>query len=130
MDINTITERLKFYTDVELSPDLRLIPDNQKQIIECLVAAGNIADDIFWSQSSHDAITIREHYKGRPGPEKDYIKINYGPYDRLFEFERFIGKGADKKPEGAGFYPEDLSRNEFLHYLKNHPEKKDKFEDL
>jgi hypothetical protein len=130
MNNKIINEKLNAYTGVVISPDLKSIPDNQKQIFEYLIAAGKVADEIFWKQSSHDAITIRDQYKNQPGPLKDYIRINYGPYDRLGEFRRFVGKGLDKKPLGAGFYPEDLSREEFSQYLKDHPKVKDLFENL
>lgn len=129
MDIKTIINRLKSYINVSIQLDLKSIPDKQKEIIECLVAAGTVADEIFWHQSSQDAINIREQYKDRPGPERDYIELNYGPYDRLFDFRRFIGNGALHKPAGAGFYPEDLSKKEFLNYVKKHPEKREGFED-
>jgi len=128
MDINTIKERLKTYTKVDISLDLKSLTDNQKQIIENLVAAGKAADDIFWKQSSHDALSIREQYKNQSGPVKDYIEINYGPYDRLHEYQRFIGEGPEQKPFGAGFYPQDLLRVDFLRYLKEHPENIDIFE--
>jgi len=130
MNIHKISERLKDYIKVNISLNLKSLPDHQKQIIEYLIAAGHIADEIFWRQSSPDAIKIREQYKNQTGPEKDYIGINYGPYDRLNEFRRFVGKGPDQKPPGACFYPEDLSREQFLNYLKDHPENKNKFEDL
>ena len=71
MNNKIINEKLNAYTGVVISPDLKSIPDNQKQIIEYLIAAGKIADEIFWQQSSHDSITIRDQYKNQPGPLKD-----------------------------------------------------------
>jgi hypothetical protein len=130
MDINSIKQRLKAYTKVNISLDLVSLSSNQRGIIENLVAAGKIADQLFWHQSSHDALKIREEYKDQTGPIKDYIEINYGPYDRLHEFQRFIGNGPPQKPMGAGFYPEDLSHEEFITYLRKKPENKDTFENL
>jgi peptide methionine sulfoxide reductase MsrA len=130
MDINTIKQRLKAYTRVDISLDLKLLSDNHKRIIENLVNAGKIADQIFWQQTSHDASGIREQFKNNPGPLKDYIEINYGPYDRLHNFERFVGEGPDYKPLGAGFYPEDLSQKQFSEYVNQNTGDKDIFEDL
>ncbi len=76
MDIKTIRERLEAYIKVDISLDLKSFPDNQKQIIENLVAAGKVADEIFWRQSSHDALIVREQYKDLAGPVMDYIKKN------------------------------------------------------
>jgi peptide methionine sulfoxide reductase MsrA len=130
MDLDTIKQRLKAYTKVDISLDLKLLSDNQKRTIENLIDAGKIADHIFWRQTSHDASGIREQYKNNPGLLKDYIEINYGPYDRLHNFERFVGEGPDYKPLGAGFYPEDLSQEQFNEYINQNPGDKDIFEDL
>ena len=124
MDISIIEQRLKAYTNVNIALDLKSLSDNQKTIIENLVEAGKIADHIFWQQTSHDAMEIREGYKNNPGPLKEYIEINYGPYDRLNNFQRFVGEGPDLKPPGAGFYPDDLSQENFLKYINQNPESK------
>ena len=130
MDLKHITKQLKAYATVELSTDLSNLSANQKIIISELIAAGQYADDIFWRQSAHDAVEIRKRFQNQTGPIKKYIEINYGPYDRLDNHNRFIGSGPTKKPAGAGFYPEDLSREEFLTYIQSHPEQKNDLQSL
>jgi hypothetical protein len=130
MDINIIKKRLKAYTPVDISIDLTSLSRNQKLIVKNLIDAGKLADDIFWRQSSHDALNIRNQYRDQPGPIRDYIEINYGPYDRLHDHKRFVGNGPDLKPLGAGFYPEDITREDFLEFVKQHPDLKNKFESL
>jgi len=130
MNINKIKQRLKVYKRVDITTDLRSLSENQKKIIENLIEAGKVADHIFWRQSSHDALQIRDQYKNQPGPLQDYIEINYGPYDRLNDFKRFVGDGPQIKPLGAGFYPEDLSRDEFTNYVRENSDTRDKLEDL
>ncbi|MBM4386275.1 MAG: peptidase, partial [Deltaproteobacteria bacterium] len=49
-----------------------------------------------------------------------------GVYDRLDHETPFIGD--KKRPEGAGFYPEDLSKEEFEKYIPAHPDEKDALE--
>ncbi len=64
---------------------------------------------------------------GYDGPQaaaaRDYFAINFGPWDRL------AGDGAVPRrpppPRGAGYYPEDLTREEFDAYLAAHPEQND-----
>jgi hypothetical protein len=130
MDIDTIKQRLKAYTTVDISVDLKSLPEDQKKIIEHLISAGKIADHIFWRQSSHDALITREQYKDLDGPIRDYIEINYGPYDRLNNYERFVGEGPEIKPLGAGFYPEEMTQTEFMEHIKKNPEDKDLYEHL
>ncbi|HAG37785.1 MAG TPA: hypothetical protein DCL34_13395, partial [Erythrobacter sp.] len=47
----------------------------------------------------------------------------YGAWDDLDEFHPFWG--TEPLPEGAGFYPTDLTREEFDAYLTAHPAQKD-----
>jgi hypothetical protein len=44
----------------------------------------------------------------------------FGPFDRLEHDEPFIG--TDKKPLGANFYPEDMTKEEFENHIKNNPD--------
>ena len=128
MNPNTIKQRLEAYKKVDISPDLKKLTDKQKRIVENLIEAGKIADHIFWKQSSHDALEIRGEYLNQSGPIREYIEINYGPYDRLHNYQRFIGEGSDLKPLGAGFYPEDISREEFRNFVNKNPKMKKKCE--
>jgi len=43
---------------------------------------------------------------------RQFAEINYGPWDRL-EDNRPFAPGVGAKPEGAAFYPPDMSREEF-----------------
>ncbi|OZA56583.1 MAG: Zn-dependent hydrolase, partial [Sphingobacteriales bacterium 39-40-5] len=42
---------------------------------------------------------------------REFIKINYGPWDRLNDNKPFV-KGIGDKPLGSGFYPADMTREE------------------
>jgi hypothetical protein len=44
----------------------------------------------------------------------------FGPWDRLADFEPFIGNLSH--PKGAGFYPEDMTKEEFESWLGAHPD--------
>jgi hypothetical protein len=44
--------------------------------------------------------------------EREYAKINYGPWDVMENFEPFM-EGYGAKPAGAEFYPHDMSKEEF-----------------
>ena len=61
-------KRLKEYAPVELEVDQSEIPDDQKRLIFTLVQAAKVVDEIFWMQSSHDAIQVRDSLV------RDYIK--------------------------------------------------------
>ena len=51
-----------------------------------------------------------------------------GPWDRQDHFKPFAIDRA--RAQGAGFYPEDLTADEFKAYVAAHPEQKDALESL
>ncbi len=55
-----------------------------------------------------------------------YFRINAGPWDRLRADAPFIG--AAPKPPGAGFYPPDLTKDDFERWVSAHPGDRKTFE--
>ena len=77
-------------------------------------AATRIPEEVLPAGTSEQADAIRAYYR-----------IMYGPWDELESDEPFLDVG--KKPEGAGFYPEDLTREEFDAWIEEHPEDREAF---
>ncbi len=131
-DHKKVSERLAMYADVDINVDMSMLTDRQRQLVAKLIEAGRLVDDIFWMQSSHDAVAVRDSLAALQDPTaKDfykYVRINYGPYDRIFESERFVGEGPARKPAGAGLYPPDMTKEEFEAWVKAHPDQKDALE--
>jgi hypothetical protein len=123
-----VTERLAMYADVDIAVDMSALTERERQLVAKLTEAGRLVDEIFWLQSSHDATAVRDSLAKVKDPAGadflKYVMINYGPYDRIFEGERFVGEGPAKKPDGAGIYPADLSREEFEAWIKAYPKTK------
>ena len=46
----------------------------------------------------------------------------------MYENKRFVGIGAERRPPGGGFYPEDMTKEEFEEHIKNNPQDKATFE--
>lgn len=101
---------LKKYTSVKLTADLSVLSDNQKKMIPVLIEVGKIMDELFW----FEAYGKRDSLLGALTNEKakQFVRINYGPWDRLANNEPFI-EGVGAKPAGANFYPADMTKEEF-----------------
>jgi hypothetical protein len=127
-----VSDRVAMYADVDITVDLSMLTEKQRALIAKLVEAGRLADEIFWMQSAHDAVTVRDSLValGDAAPQDllDYVMINYGPYDRIFEGERFVGEGPARKPAGAGLYPADMGKEEFESFVAANPSLKDALE--
>jgi len=108
-----VDSRLAIYAPFQLSADVSHLSDNQKQLLVKLFDVAKIMDDLFWRQ----AIGCKNSFLERIGDEnvKRFAMINYGPWDRLNNNQPFIS-GIGEKPEGANFYPVDMTREEFEAY--------------
>src|SRR5437867_802760 len=107
--------------------DRSLLNYNEHQVVAKLIEASKLIDEIFWRQDSEENPALREQLP-RPSAAFDYFVMNKGPWDRLKDDEPFIG--TKKKPAGAAFYPEDMTKEEFERYLAAYPEKKDELQGL
>jgi len=132
-DVSMIEERLKAYAVVDLGADTSVLDENQQKVLGHLVAAAKAIDPIFWHQSAHEALAAKAELERSKHAEDgiilEYVMINYGPFDRRFGNERFYGEGGPK-PDGAGFYPHDLTKEGFEAYVAAHPEVREEFEKL
>jgi hypothetical protein len=88
-----------------------------------LVDAAVVVDRIFLRQVWAGNAEFAPKVAAFTGPDalsvKDYYRIMGGPWDRLKGFEPFLGTAPH--PAGAGFYPEDMSKEEFERYLTANP---------
>ncbi len=128
----SISERVKAYAPTIIKTDLSKFTDRQQKLVHMLVEAGKIADEIFWEQTSYDAVAVRDSLEKLNAPENkdilEYAMINYGPYDRIYGEKRFVGNGPGVRPPGGTYYPADMAKTEFEDYIKAHPEQKDELE--
>jgi hypothetical protein len=100
----------EMYTDFTLTADLSTLSDNQKSLIRKLIEASKIMDELFWYEAYGNKDSLLSNLQSEE--LKEYVQINYGPWDRLKGNEPFI-EGIGPKPAGANFYPADMSKEEF-----------------
>ena len=99
------------YAKVTLTTDISHLSDNEVRMISHLFEAGKIMDDIYWTENFNG--DKEEFLNGIQDPNaRKYAEINYGPWDQLDNRRVFI-PGYGPKPEGAGFYPTDMTKEEF-----------------
>ena len=114
-----IEKKLNAYKTVKLVPDLSYLSEKDKSVIPILIEIAEIMDDIFWLQAYGDKNSLLGNIKDKA--TKDFLMINYGPWERLNGNEPFI-EGFGVKPLGANYYPIDMSKEEFEKF--DHKDKK------
>ncbi len=98
------------FVKVELTADISHLSAKEKQMLPLLFEAATIMDDIFWSQAYGNKEELFAKIKDKETLK--FVKINYGPWERLNNNEPFV-EGYGKKPDGANFYPQDMTKEEF-----------------
>ncbi len=107
-----VAERLNIYESVRLTTDLTKLTENEKQMISLLIQAAKIMDELFYEEAFPAAIREKIDMGSLDQATLDFMKINYGPWDRLDGNKPFVA-GVGEKPAGAGFYPLDMTKAEF-----------------
>ena len=99
------------YAKVTLTTDISHLSDNEVKMLGYLFEAGQIMDDIYWTENFGGDKDEFLNKIDNPNARK-YAEINYGPWDQLDNRRIFI-PGYKEKPAGAGFYPTDMTQEEF-----------------
>jgi len=111
--------------------DHSLLDDNQRQVVDKLIEASRAIDEIFFRQVSEQNPRWRAAV-GQDAQNKvpyaadafTWLRVNYGPWDRLDKNEPFLPK-IGPKPKGAAFYPDDMTIEELDKWIADHPEDAD-----
>ncbi|MGI6369876.1 MAG: Zn-dependent hydrolase [Ignavibacteria bacterium] len=132
-DINSeIQKKIDAFAPIAIKADLSHLTDREKQLVAKLAEAGKVCNDIFWQQSCHDAIAVRDSLAKLDDPNSklmlELVNIYYGPYDKMNEYKRFVGEGPEIRPAGGGFYPLDMTKEEFEKHIADNPKDKAAFE--
>jgi hypothetical protein len=106
----TYQKELDKYVSFRLTSDLSALTERQRQMLPLLVEAADVMNGLFWRQAYGDRDALVASIAD-PAAEQ-LAEINYGPWDRLADNAPFIS-GVGPKPEGAEFYPHDMTKEEF-----------------
>jgi hypothetical protein len=127
-----ILAKVAQFAPAELRADISGLPESEQKALEKLIAAARLMDPI----------VDRQLWAGTPAARKDlasdgsplgvaklkYFDIMRGPWDRQDHYAPFATKKVH--PPGAGFYPEDMTADEFKQWVAAHPADKAAFEGL
>ena len=107
----TMTPERTKYVEVALTSDLfAKLTDKERAMLPLLIDASREMDAIFWWEGYGDKAPL---LAAIADPEsRRFAEINYGPWDRLNANAPFV-PGVSDKPKGAGYYPTDITSQEF-----------------
>jgi hypothetical protein len=123
-EMTMLKEKIDKFVPTDLGYDSNTLDEREKMVVEKLYQASKIMDEIFLDQVYSQNYKLRDELKADTS-EAGKLKLElftmmFGPFDRLEHDTPFID--ALKKPLGANFYPEDMTKKEFEKWVKDHPE--------
>lgn len=109
-ELTPMQKKVATYQTVKLTTDISQLSENEKQMIPLMIEVSKIMDELFWYEAYGKKDSLLASLTDPA--TKRYVHINYGPWDRLADNEPFI-EGVGTKPEGANYYPLDMTKEEF-----------------
>lgn len=110
VDTAAMEKNLNKYVSFKLTADLSKLTDKERQMLPYLIEAANMMNDLFWYESYGDKSELLKSISDEN--TRQFVEINYGPWDRLDGNTSFVD-GIGDKPKGANFYPKDMTKAEF-----------------
>ena len=122
-------ERLAQFAPITLTFEDSLLDERQRRMVAELVEASGHLDAAFrlqvWRGNASPEDVLPSGESSEDDAIRSYYDIMYGPWDALESDEPFLDVG--EKPEGAGYYPPDITREEFEAWIEEHPEDRESF---
>ncbi len=109
---------------IDMKVDASYLSAEERQVVNLLMQAADLMNPIYLRQVSADNVRLRQQIE-KSGDKAllDRFDTFMGPWDETEEDKPFFGDGP--RPVGAGFYPADLTKDQFDAYLAAHPDQKD-----
>lgn len=110
--------------DAQMTPDTAFLTDEERAVVNKLIAASGLMSEIYQHQRAANYSDLRAEVAASGDADLlDMFDRNFGPWDEGAELHPFFGEA--EMPEGAGFYPADLTREELDAYLEANPDSRD-----
>lgn len=109
--------------NIPMEVDTAFLTAEERDVVNLLIKASDLMSEIYLRQRYEANPQIRRTIAMTRRADRDLLvemfDRNFGPWDELADLHPFWG--STPMPEGAGFYPEDLTREQFEAYLAAHP---------
>jgi len=111
MNVNEeIKQKAEEFASFKLTTNLNVLTEKEKQMLPLLFSAADLMEEIFWMEAFGDKDELLNNDLDQY--TRKFIKINYGPWERLNANKPFL-QGYGEKPAGANFYPVNMTKQEF-----------------
>jgi hypothetical protein len=110
------------FAPVDLRVDTSKLSAGDRAALVKLIEASRVVNHIFLQQLWTGNLTLYDKLRTDTTPlgkaRLQYFWLNKGPWSDLDDHQAFLPNVPDKKPLGAAFYPEDMTREAFEAWVK------------
>jgi len=110
------------FARVPLRVDTSKLSAGDRAALVKLIDAGRVVNHIFLQQIWSGNLALYDKLRMDNSPlgkaRLEYFWLNKGPWSDLDEHKAFLSGVPERKPQGADFYPENITREEFESWAK------------
>ncbi|MDX2150973.1 MAG: hypothetical protein SFV54_09575 [Bryobacteraceae bacterium] len=114
--LDELQKQISRFAPVRLEVDTGKLSAGDRKALGKLLEAADATDDLFLTQLWAGNHALRERLRKDTTPlgkaRLEYFEINKGPWSDLDEHRAFVPGVPARKPLGANFYPEDMTKGE------------------
>lgn len=132
-DLKQLNQMAARFAPTPLQVDTASLSAGDKKALVKLIQAARIVNHIFMQQIWSGDLALYQKLQADKSPlgraRLHYFWINKNPWSEIDEHKAFLANVPAKKPAGANFYPEDMTKEEFESWVKGlYPESKESAE--
>ena len=124
-----LAKQYKKFAPVPMKVDTSFLSDSERAVVNKLMEASKPLNDIYLMQLNTENRKIRKSILESDAENKKLLlkmfDQHYGPCDSLEKNHVFFGD--TECPQGGGFYPADMTKEEFEDWIKAHPKQEEAF---
>jgi hypothetical protein len=121
----TLSQKISRFAPTEITADVSALSAGDRKALSKIIEAAQLMDPIFLRQvwSGNPSLLAKlEADTSESGKEKlHYFRINMGPWSTIDNNAPFIDGVSSERPPGANYYPEDMTKTEFLKWSDGLP---------
>jgi hypothetical protein len=109
------------FAPTDITADARQLSENDRKALDKIIEAAKLLDPLFLRQVWSGNLALEKKLQADTSPEGrerlHYFTINKGPWSRLDKNAPFIDGVPSVKPPQAGYYPDDITKDQFSSWL-------------
>lgn len=124
-DAAQLQKMIDRFAPTEMRVNLGNLSAGDREALVKLIEAARVIDNIFlvqrWSGNPAEQAKLERDHSALGRARLHYFRINKGPWSELEGYTAFVPDVPPRKPLGANFYPEDMSKQEFQTWVDAMP---------